>query len=153
MATTVRVERRIAAPAEEVWALVSDITRMGEWSPETTGGTWTKGATGPAVGARFKGTNEVGKKSWSTACRVNECEPGRTFGFLVTGLGSPVAQWTYEIEPDGDGCVVTESWTDRRNWLLLKASKSVSGVADRESHNRAGMEQTLAALAAVAEAS
>ncbi|HAS09465.1 MAG TPA: SRPBCC family protein, partial [Acidimicrobiaceae bacterium] len=52
----VSVSREIAAPPQRVWELISDITRMGEWSPETTGGKWLKGATGPAVGARFRGT-------------------------------------------------------------------------------------------------
>ena len=45
--------RQIAAPAEKVWALVSDLPRMGEWSPENEGGAWADGATGPAMGATF----------------------------------------------------------------------------------------------------
>nr|WP_222132316.1 SRPBCC family protein [Pseudonocardia sp. C8] len=74
----------VEAPPERVWALVSDITRAGEWSPEATGGRWTHGATGPAVGARFVGTNRNGRLRWSTHCRVTECEPGRRFTFVVT---------------------------------------------------------------------
>jgi len=50
----------VSAPAEALWALVTDVTRTGEWSPEATGGAWIDGATGPAVGARFKGTNRGG---------------------------------------------------------------------------------------------
>ena len=46
------VSTEIAAAPETVYALVSDITRMGEWSPETVRAVWTRGATGPAVGAR-----------------------------------------------------------------------------------------------------
>lgn len=69
----VTVERDIAAPAQAVWGLISDITRMGEWSPEARGGEWVKGASAPAVGARFKGKNARGKRSWSTDCRVTEC--------------------------------------------------------------------------------
>ncbi len=44
----------IAAPPEKVYALVSDITRMGEWSPECRSCRWADEATGPTVGARFK---------------------------------------------------------------------------------------------------
>ncbi|MEP6624365.1 MAG: SRPBCC family protein, partial [Acidimicrobiia bacterium] len=80
----VTVEREIAAPPEKVWSLVSDITRMGEWSPEARGGEWVKGASGPAVGARFKGRNARGKRSWSTDCHVVECEPGSRFAFAVS---------------------------------------------------------------------
>ena len=57
---------RVAAAPEKVYELVSDVTRMGEWSPETTSAEWIDGATGPAVGARFKGRNRNGVARWST---------------------------------------------------------------------------------------
>ena len=47
------VSLHMAAPPEQVWALVSDVTRIGEFSPETFEAQWTHGATGPVVGARF----------------------------------------------------------------------------------------------------
>ena len=43
------------APPETVWALVSDVTKIGQFSPETFEAEWLDGATGPAVGARFRG--------------------------------------------------------------------------------------------------
>ena len=58
--------RDIAAPAEKVWALVTDLPRMGEWSPENAGGKWVKGATGPALGSVFQGNNKNGFRRWST---------------------------------------------------------------------------------------
>ncbi len=153
MTETISVERAIAAPAETVWAMVSDITRMGEWSPETKSCEWIGGADGPAVGAKFKGRNANGKKSWSTTCIVTDCEPGRAFGFLVKGGPFDVARWVYTFEDAETGCRVTERWIDRRNWLIKASGKPVSGVEDRAAHNRAGMESTLTALAAAAEAS
>ena len=147
------VSRPIAASPDVVWGLVSDVTRMGEWSPETTRGVWLKGVTGPAVGARFKGENELGKKSWSTTCEVVECEPGKSFCFRVLGGPFGVALWEYRIEPTDDGCVVTEDWTDDRGWLIRTAGKAMSGVAHDAEWTRNGMEQTLERLAAVAEAS
>ncbi len=152
--TQVSVSRHIAAPAATVWQMISDVTRMGEWSPETTRAAWSKGASGPTLGARFSGDNRNGKKTWSMGCTVDECEAGRTFGFAVAAGPLKVAHWSYRIEPDpgdGTGCTVTEMWTDRRGWLVGKLGKPVSGVADRASHNRAGMEQTLERLAAAAE--
>ena len=50
MTDEVRVTREIDAPAEKLWAMVSDVTRMGEWSPENVGGNWLGGATGPKPG-------------------------------------------------------------------------------------------------------
>ena len=60
----IEVSRVVSASPERVYELVSDLPRMGEWSPENTGGKWVKGATGPAVGALFEGTNRLGKKKW-----------------------------------------------------------------------------------------
>ena len=48
-----RAEIDIAAPPEAVWDLISDVTRMGDWSPECYRCTWLDGGTGPRAGARF----------------------------------------------------------------------------------------------------
>ena len=79
------VTLRIEAPPADVWALVSDVTRIGEFSPETFEAKWTRGSTGPEVGATFKGhvkRNGVGPTYWS-GCRVTACEPERVFEFAV----------------------------------------------------------------------
>jgi hypothetical protein len=151
MRTSISVTQAIAAPPDTVWTLVSDLPRMGEWSPENTGGTWTGGADGPAVDARFKGTNALGKKSWNTAVKVTRCEPGRAFEFDVTAFGLAVATWGYVIEPSDTGCVVTETWTDNRGRVVKTVGGAKTGVHDRETANRANMERTLANLAAAAE--
>lgn len=125
---------------------------MGEWSPENTGGKWIGGASGPAVGARFIGSNTRGRRRWRTTCRVTAADPGREFAFEVTGGGVfPVATWRYEIRPVDGGCEVTESWGDRRGALMRWYGTVVLGVSDRVAHNRAGMEQTLDRLKAAAE--
>lgn len=148
----VEVERRIDAPPTLVWQLITDVTRMGEWSPETTAAVWTGGATGPEVGATFRGRNQIGIRRWSTSCRVTAAEPGKRFTFEVTSGPFAVAEWSYEIQADGDGCVVRERWKDNRSWILDQIGWLASGVKDRAAHNRAGMEQTLERLAAAAEA-
>ena len=142
----ITVTREIAAPPERVWSLVSDLTRMGEWSPEATGGRWLKGADGPAPGARFRGTNRAGRRRWSTTCTVTDCVPGERFSFEVTVGPIKGATWSYDIEPTDSGCRVTESWTDHRTPFQAVASRPFTGVKDRAAHNRAGMEQTLEAL-------
>lgn len=152
MTAAVSVSRPIAAPPDQVWALISDLPRMGDWSPENNGGSWARGATGPRLGARFKGRNGGGRRRWSTDVVVTACEPGRSFAFDVTALGLGVARWGYTIEPADDGCVVTETWTDRRGWLVKTAGGALSGVHDRATFNRAAMETTLERLAATAEA-
>jgi hypothetical protein len=114
--------RDIAAPADTVWDLVADLPRMGEWSPENQGGKWINGATGPALGAVFRGTNKNGVRRWSTTVTVVECGPGKVFEFALTSGPFAVANWRYEIEDTGAGCRVTESWRDnRRQWLATLA--------------------------------
>jgi hypothetical protein len=140
-----------AAPAV-VWDWVSDLPRMGELSPENTGGTWLGGATGPAVGARFRGANRRGWRRWSTAVVVVECEPTRRFAFEVSSVGLSVARWSYDIEPQaGDGCTVTETWQDRRGPLMDAIGRLATGVGDRAAYTAGSIEQTLAALKQRAE--
>ena len=150
--SVVTVEREIAAPPAEVWAMVSDLPRMGEWSPEATGAKWVKGADGPAVGARFRGRNRNGIRRWSTSGKVVECEPGKAFAFDIVVGPLSVARWSYRIEPTATGCRVTEQWDDKRSPLMPTIGRLASGVGDRASHNRQSMEQTLANLAKAAEA-
>lgn len=146
---SVSVTREVGASCESLWAMVSDVTRMGEWSPENEGATWMKGATGPAVGARFQGKNRNGTKTWKTVAVVTKAETGRAFEFDVVAGPFKIARWGYAFEPAGDDtCVVTETWTDLRGALITKIGKPISGVADRAEHNRAGMVTTLDNLAA-----
>lgn len=75
----------IAAPADKIWNLIADVTKTGEFSPEVFESDWLDGATGPALGAKFRGhvrRNEIGPVYWTT-CRVTACEPGREFGFAA----------------------------------------------------------------------
>lgn len=150
MAGPVVVSREVAAPAERVWAMVSDVTRMGQWSPENVGGRWLGGASGPTPGARFRGTNRRGWRRWSTRCTVVDADPPRRFAFRVTSGGLAVAEWRYELEPTDAGCRVTETFVDQRGVLVRTAGRLLTGVADRAAHNRAGMRQTLDALAEAA---
>lgn len=150
MSTRVEVSRTINAPAERLYEMISDLPRMGEWSPENTGGRWTKGATGPAVGARFKGRNRKTWHRWSTDVTVVTATPGQEFAFDVTAGPVKVARWGYRFEPDGDGTKVTEYWDDHRKPLAAKLTGLMIGVPDRAAHNRAGMDQTLQRLAEAA---
>ena len=151
MPDTVVVTEEIDAPAERVWAMVADLPRMGEWSPENEGASWLGGATAAAPGARFRGTNRNGSRRWRTSGRIVECEPGRRLAFRVSAGGLRVAEWRYTVEPTASGCRVTETWVDQRGPIVKAFGKPVSGVGDRVEHNRRGMEETLRRLRAAAE--
>ena len=151
MTEPVSVSRNINATPLKVWELVTDLPRMGEWSPENQGGVWSKGATGPAVGAKFKGRNKNGNKSWGTMVTVNVLDAPTKFSFSLMALGKNWCDWVYEIEPTDTGCRVTHSWVDHRSKVADKLGKVVSGVSDRATHNRTNMEVTLDNLAKAAE--
>ena len=151
MTDHVEVSRRINASPEAVWNAITDVTRMGEWSPECHTCEWKDDADGPAVGAWFVGHNRNGEFEWTTECEIVECEPNRVFRFDGVFGDLRFAKWGYRIEPDGDGCIVTETWEEGRPPEVIEMTKPISGVDDRASHNQAGMEQTLERLAAAVE--
>ena len=131
--------------------MVSDLPRMGEWSPENTGGRWLDGANGPSVGAKFRGGNAKGLRRWSTTCLVTDATPGKRFAFEVTYGRVAISTWEYDLTADDSSTRVTESWTDRRPAWMKLASGPVMGVWDRSAHNRHNMEETLASLKKTAE--
>lgn len=145
------VSLRMAAPPPVVWDLVSDVTRIGEFSPETFEAEWIRGATGPAAGAQFKGhvrRNGVGPTYW-TLCTVTVCEPERRFEWAVGNDTVTANNWGYRLEPDGDGTRVTEYFRIEPNlpmrlyWLVLGALRGRT--------NERGMRTTLERMRAVVE--
>ena len=152
MGQPVSVSRDIAAPPDRVYALVADVTRMGEWSPETTRCSWLGASVGPAVGAWFRGYNHNGTRFWATRCQVTAADPGRVFAFEVKPRPFPAqARWEYRFEETSSGCRVTETVEDLRIRLGAWIGNKISGVTDRALRNRDTMEQTLERIAQAAE--
>jgi hypothetical protein len=140
-----------AAPAV-VYALVSDLPRMGEWSPECVKCEWLDGATGATPGAKFKGHNRLGARRWSTTGRIVTAEPGKELAFEITSLGGlKVAKWGYVIEATPAGSRVTEYTEDQRGRTMHILGQLATGVKDRGDHNREGMTATLERVKAEAE--
>jgi uncharacterized protein YndB with AHSA1/START domain len=150
-----RASISIRAPADALWALITDVTRTGEWSPESTGGVWLDEATGAAVGARFRGSNRRGRTKWSTTCEVTAAEPGREFAFVTGRPSKPETAWRYVLEPASDGTtLLTESFE------LVKPLGAVSnfvtrvttGVKDRRADLEDNVRASLAKIKEIAEA-
>ena len=134
--------------------MISDVTRMGEWSPACYRCEWVKGASLPEPGARFKGYNRQGISRWWTECEVTASEPGKVFEFrTVDGLFSvgyrnkEMTRWRYELEPDGLGTKVSESFELGALPPLLRPVAYFLNRQDRE----AGIRTTLERLKAAAE--
>jgi Polyketide cyclase / dehydrase and lipid transport len=147
----------VAAPPDRVYETVSDLKRMGEWSPETFA-VWTRDR--PArLGTTFVGWNRIGWRLWFTNCRVTAAEPGRVFAFRVTSFRMPGSVWGYRFEDIGNGSTrLTEYWEDLRRDsrsapVISALGRIFTGVkaGDRAGMNREGMRATLARIKAALE--
>jgi len=146
-----QLEREIAAGPDAVYAALSDVTRMGEWSEECQGCEWHDGFDGPAIGATFDGHNRNGEFAWTTQCTVIEADPGRSFVFECSLYDFHFSTWGYTIEPTATGCRVIEWTEDLRPESALEFSQQMSGVADRGQRNHQTISSTLDRLAAALE--
>jgi len=153
--TTGSATIHIEAPPEKVYETVTDVTRMGEWSPETIKGEWLDGATGPTVGAHFKGTNRQGLVRWSTKPRVIVADSGREFAFVTTYRSNDLTKWSYRFEPDAGGTKVTESFemVDDQPGVVEFAEKYIMRIKDRKGDLERGMQETLERIKSAVEGS
>jgi len=158
----------IDASPDRVWRLISDVTRMGEWSPITYRCEWLDGARGPASGARFKGYNKMPPARWWTICEITESVPGKVFEFRTVRVSMPFAigvgeremtRWRYTFEPEGIGTKATESYVVTFTPPVLsipeKVARALPGgakaVDKRRDRTTQGMHETLERLKVAAE--
>ena len=155
-----QVSREISATPEEVWATVSDITRIGEWSTETFKCEWDEGQV-PGLGATFAGHNRYGETEWVNQARIIEWVPNERIFWDVHLIGKTaemfgsdaVTRWGFVIEPTGEGCRLVQVTEDMRpEGLKALGAKVLPEIADRVKRNYETMEATLTAIASVCEA-
>jgi hypothetical protein len=141
----------IARTPDEVYTMISDVTRMGEWSPVCRACWWDEG-DGPQTGAWFTGRNETPTRTWETRAQVVTAEPGRTFAFTV---GGGWVHWAYTCEPAPEGTKLTESWHFSELGLAgfheRYGDDAQAQIADRTRAAHEGIPATLAAIKRAAE--
>ena len=141
----------VAVPPDELYALVSDVTRTGEWSPICRACWWDEGA-GPHVGAWFTGRNETSERTWETRSQVVAAEPGRKFAWEVN---DGWVYWGYTLEPEGDGTRLTESWEFLPRGLAgfreVWGDDADTQIEIRRAAAESGIPATLAAIKTTAE--
>jgi hypothetical protein len=132
--------------------MVSDVTRMGEWSPICTACWWDDG-DGPRVGAWFTGRNELPERTWETRSQVVAADRGREFAFEVN---SGWVRWGYTFTPVDSGTQVTESWeflpTGIAGFHDRYGNGAEAQIANRTEAAHRGIPVTLAAIKKAAEA-
>jgi hypothetical protein len=145
----------VAAPPEDVYALVADVTRTPEFSPEVVSCRWIDGATGPAVGARFEAVNRSGiGRTWKNRPVVVEAEPGREFAFRRSEPFAGTIVWRYRFVRAEGGTHVVEGYeverpVSRAGWFVIER---IFRGGNRREALRDGMRTTLERLRLAAEA-
>jgi uncharacterized protein YndB with AHSA1/START domain len=143
----------MAASPEQVWTLVSDVTNIGRFSPETFEAEWLDGESGPALGVRFRGHVRRNGKAWLvywTKCRITASNPGRDFAFDVIGPGGRTSvNWSYHFAPTSGGTDVTESFTLGTS-LALRLYSAIAGKSRTQTNVR-NMQATLERIKEVVE--
>lgn len=141
----------VARAPEDLYDMVADVTRMGEWSPICTACWWDDGQ-GPSVGAWFTGRNEQPDRAWETRSKVVAADRGREFTFVV---GGTYVRWSYTFAPVADGTTITESWEFLPDGIAFVeerfGTEASAQIADRADTAEAGIAATLAAVKRVAE--
>ena len=149
----------IAAPPAVVFDLVSDVTRMGEFSPECVSCTWTKGTPG-AVGSRFVGHNKVGRREWDMECEVTVATPLRTFEWtvLTEAVSSETSVWRFDVLPAGADTQLVQTFKMNEPPMGLQLLLDERTVEEQErtidlrrQRLDAGMRTTLSAIKTAAE--
>lgn len=92
------VEVDIKAKPAQVWDLVTDINVGAAFSDEFVGARWEGGVEGPALGAKFVGSNvhpAIGE--WDVPCFVHRFVEGSEFGWATADPENPGARWCFEV--------------------------------------------------------
>ena len=138
----------INAPAAKVWALISDLRRMPEWSPQCR---WMMSFGPLRAGTRTLNLNRRKRTLWPTTCTVVEVIPEKKLAFRVNTNHSV---WSYELEPNGESTRVIES-RHAENGVTAVSNLSINaffgGTANFESELIDGMKASLAKIKAAAE--
>ncbi|MGZ4120803.1 MAG: SRPBCC family protein [Actinomycetota bacterium] len=152
-------------PQSAAWDLLTDIARIGEFSPECIGARWIEG-DGPVVGARFEGTNRKVNGDdefvWIRPCTVTVAEQPRIFTYVVGDRydGSPASEWEFVIEPTTpDSCCIMQTfrhvpdgWTGVRTAADADPANARAHIRARMEEMQAGMHATLDAIKGALEA-
>lgn len=148
-APILKAEIEINAPVAKVWSLVSDPSRMPQWSPQCR----IMKALGPIrPGTRTINLNRRGLLFWPTTSVITEVIPERKFAFRIP-INTSV--WSYELEPTATGTRLIETRHAENGVTAVSTAvtkAALGGVDSFEQELLEGMSQSLARIKAAAEA-
>ena len=141
MPRTADLEIVVAATPQQVYDVVTDVTRIGEWSHECTSSAWIEGSSGPAVGARFRGANHASWARWSRTCTVTELVAGRRFVYETSSPLRDCTRWTFDFTDGPNGTTVRQTYRilSFPRWFELVILTFIATHRDREDALRADL--------------
>ena len=147
-APLLRAEIDIDAPVSRVWSLVSDLSRMPQWSPQCR----MMKLLGPLrPGTRTLNLNRRNMLFWPTTSTITEVLPERKLAFRIP-LNTSV--WTYELEPTASGTRLVETRHAENGVTAVSTAATnaaLGGVENFEKELLEGMNQSLTRIKAAAE--
>lgn len=137
----------IKATPEKVWAVVSDLQRMGEWSPQCRK-VIVRGGGPVTLGTKTINVNKRGLLVWPTTAKVIRFEENKEIAYRITENGSI---WSFTITPTADGVTLTErreapNNTKKVSQVLINVAMGGEKPFDAELVD--GMNQTLGKIKA-----
>ena len=131
-----RAEVTVDAPIDAVWAVLSDVTRTGEWSHECRRVRWLRGAGEPAPGVRFRGHNRSGRINWSRTSELFDVRPplGIAWRTVPTLLYPDSTEWRFRLQSDGARTTIVQEYrVVHLNPLLDRLyARAIPGHQDRD---------------------
>jgi len=147
-APLLQAEVEINAPVSTVWSLVSDLSRMPQWSPQCR----VMKLLGPLrPGTRTLNLNRHNMLFWPTTSVITEVVPERKLAFRIP-INTTV--WTYELEPTATGTRLVETRHAEKGVTAASTAitkAALGGVDTFETALLEGMNQSLARIKAAAE--
>ena len=150
MSKTLEATVEITASPQQVWQVISDLKRMGEWSPQCRK-VVVRGGT-VKLGAKTINVNKRGLLVWPTTATVVRFEPNKQIAYRISENRTV---WGFEITPTDTGVRLTER-REAKNGETTKVSSTLinlamGGTESFDAELEEGMRETLVKIKAAAE--
>jgi hypothetical protein len=120
-----------AADVHDIWQVLTDVTRMGQWSPECTGCTWLDHGGAVGVGTRFRGTNRWGPIRWATICTIEVFDVDKCFAYSARHWSGAQTRWSYKFARHQAGTLIRQSFESVETPTIVLLLDKVTGRPHR----------------------
>lgn len=147
-----RVSVTVDAEIDDVWEVVRDVTRVGEWSHECKGAEWLGDTRDPVPGALFRGRNRSGVLRWGRVCEIVSADPYELVWRTVSSTLYPdSSEWRIALTRADSGTTISQQFHVLRAPKVLAVVYGLAIPAHRD--RTAALMEDLTRLGSVASRS